>query len=147
VSDGREIDSEAFAAKLAFLEAMARRAPAVDVILGDMNHCPADLDVHDPAAFVGSTHVTEQERARLRAVEAAGGLIDAFRALHPDEPGFTWWDYRAGHFHRRMGLRIDLALLKRPLADRLVSCGIDRNFRKGAKPSDHAPLLVELAER
>jgi exodeoxyribonuclease III len=91
--------------------------------------------------------MTEQERARLRAVEAAGGLIDAFRALHPDEPGFTCWDYRAGHFHRRMGLRIDLALLKRPLADRLVSCGIDHNFRKGPKPSDHAPLLVELGER
>ncbi len=143
VPNGRAVGSEAFAQKLAFLEAMAARAPALDVLAGDMNVCPTDLDVYDPAAFAGSTHVTGAERARLRAVLEAGGLVDAFRALHPDEPGFTWWDYRQGHFHRKMGLRIDLALLSRSLADRLVACGIDRAFRKGPKPSDHAPLLVE----
>jgi len=143
VPNGRAVGTEAFAQKLAFLEAMAARAPALDVLVGDMNVCPADLDVYDPAAFVGSTHVTGEERARLRAVLEAGGLVDAFRALHSDEPGFTWWDYRQGHFHRKMGLRIDLALVRRSLADRLVACGIDRAFRKGPKPSDHAPLLVE----
>ncbi len=58
--------------------------------------------------------------------------------------GYTWWDYRAGHFHRKLGLRIDLALVSRDLASRVRHCGIDRNFRKGPKPSDHAPLLVEL---
>ena len=146
VPNGRAVGSDAFAQKLAFLEAMAERAPAVDAIVGDMNVCPTDLDVYDPAAFVGSTHVTEDERARLRAVIEAGGLVDAFRQLHPDEPGFTWWDYRAGHFHRKMGLRIDLALLKPPLAERLVACGIDRGFRKGPRPSDHAPLIVELRD-
>ena len=72
------------------------------------------------------------------------GHVDAFRRLHPDEPGFTWWDYRQGHFHRKLGLRIDLALLAPPLAERLAECGIDRAFRKGPKPSDHAPLLVDL---
>ncbi|MGI8595047.1 MAG: exodeoxyribonuclease III [Solirubrobacteraceae bacterium] len=143
VPNGRAVGSEAFAQKLAFLEAMAARTPVLDVLVGDMNVCPTDLDVYDPAAFVGSTHVTEEERARLRAVLEAGGLLDAFRTLHADEPGFTWWDYRQGHFHRKMGLRIDLALVRRSLADRLVSCGIDRAFRKGPKPSDHAPLLVE----
>ena len=143
VPNGRAVGSESFAHKLAFLEAMAARAPALDVLAGDMNVCPTDLDVYDPAAFAGSTHVTEEERARLRAVLDAGGLLDAFRALHPDEPGFTWWDYRQGHFHRKMGLRIDLALLRLALAERLVACGIDRAFRKGPKPSDHAPLLVE----
>lgn len=144
VPNGRAPGTETFAQKLSFLDAMAARAPALDIVLGDMNVCPADLDVYDPAAFVGETHVTEDERSRLRAVLDAGGLVDAFRAVHPDEPGFTWWDYRAGHFHKRMGLRIDLALVKGRLAGGLGEVGIDRDFRKGPKPSDHAPLLVEL---
>jgi exodeoxyribonuclease-3 len=101
--------------------------------------------VYDPAAFIGSTHVTEPERERFRALLGAG-TGDAFRELEPAGPGFTWWDYRAGHFHKKMGLRIDAFLLSPPLAARLRSCGIDRSFRKGPKPSDHAPLLAELAE-
>jgi exodeoxyribonuclease-3 len=149
VPNGRVVGSESFAAKLAFLEAMGRRVEALRrtplVVGGDMNVCPADLDVYDPAAFAGSTHVTPDERSRLEALLREGGLVDAYRHLHPDEPGFTWWDYRQGHFHRKMGLRIDLALLSEDLAARLKTCGIDRNFRKGPKPSDHAPLLVELA--
>ena len=85
-----------------------------------MNVAPADLDVYDPVAFAGETHVTEDERSRLDRMLGAGGLVDAFRALHPDEPGFTWWDYRAGHFHRGLGLRIDLALrLRRPRCGRV----------------------------
>jgi exodeoxyribonuclease-3 len=66
--------------------------------------------------------------------------------LHPSEQQFTWWDYRQGHFHRGLGLRIDLALLSTDLASRLTECGIDRNYRKGPKPSDHAPVLVDLAD-
>ncbi|MGH2968654.1 MAG: exodeoxyribonuclease III, partial [Solirubrobacteraceae bacterium] len=102
------------------------------------------LDVYDPAAFVGDTHVTPEERSRFEALLDAG-LADAYRDLHPDEPGFTWWDYRQGHFHRKMGLRIDYLLMGPRLAGKVLSCGIDRNFRKGPKPSDHAPLLAELA--
>ena len=109
-----------------------------------MNIAPADADVYDPAAFIGSTHVSAQERGRLTHI-LAGGWVDAYRELHPDEPQFTWWDYRAGHFHKGLGLRIDLALLSRDLAPRLRACGMVRDYRKGAKPSDHAPLLVELA--
>jgi exodeoxyribonuclease-3 len=144
VPNGREVGSPTFEEKLQFLGAMARRAPALDVVMGDFNVCPADRDVYDPAAFVGSTHVTPEERAALREIMAAGDLRDAFRELESEEPGFTWWDYRAGHFHKKLGLRIDLALLKPALVERLRACGIDRNFRKGPKPSDHAPLLVEL---
>jgi exodeoxyribonuclease-3 len=144
VPNGRSPDSPSFAEKLRFLEAMAERAPALDVVMGDMNVCPTDLDVYDPAQFVGETHVTPEERERLAAVLDAGGLVDAYHHLHPGEPGFTWWDYRQGHFHRGMGLRIDLALVRPPVAERVRACGIDRDFRKGPKPSDHAPLLVEL---
>jgi exodeoxyribonuclease-3 len=147
VPNGREVGTPIFEDKLRFLEAAAERIRALAseplVVAGDFNVCPSDSDVYDPAAFVGSTHVTPEERERFRALLEAG-TVDAFRALHPDEPGFTWWDYRQGHFHRKMGLRIDAFLLSPPLAERLVECGIDRSYRKGPKPSDHAPLLLEL---
>ena len=89
--------------------------------------------------------MTPQERRRVAALLAAGGLVDAYRALHPDEVGYTWWDYRQGHFHRKMGLRIDLVLVSEALAPGLRRVGIERNYRKGSKPSDHAPLVAELA--
>jgi exodeoxyribonuclease-3 len=147
VPNGREPDTPTYDDKLRFLDAMAARIGELSgeplVVAGDFNVCPADLDVYDPAAFVGATHVTEPERERFRALLAAG-TVDAFRELHPDEPGFTWWDYRQGHFHRKMGLRIDAHLVSAPLAAKIESCGIDRAFRKGTKPSDHAPLLLEL---
>jgi exodeoxyribonuclease-3 len=147
VPNGRAPDTPTYADKLRFLDAMAGRIAALAdgplVVAGDFNVCPTDRDVYDPAAFVGSTHVTEPERERFRALLAAG-TADAFRELHPDEPGFTWWDYRQGHFHRKLGLRIDAHLVSAPLAGKVEACGIDRDFRKGKKPSDHAPLLLEL---
>ena len=145
VPNGRAIGHPEFAKKLAFLDAARERIGTLDVLAGDFNVCPADIDVYDPAAFVGSTHVTPEERARFAALLEAGA-VDAFRELHPGEAGFTWWDYRQGHFHRKMGLRIDLALVSAELAPRLRHVGIVRDFRKGKKPSDHAPLLVELAD-
>ncbi|MDP9384714.1 MAG: exodeoxyribonuclease III, partial [Actinomycetota bacterium] len=144
VPNGRGLDSPEFPRKLAFLDAMRDRAGELDVVAGDLNVTRDDLDVYDPAAFAGSTHVTPEERGRLEAVLEAG-LVDAYRALHPGEVGYTWWDYRQGHFHRKLGLRIDYLLLGPRLAGGLRSCGIDRNYRKGSKPSDHAPLLAELA--
>ncbi len=149
VPNGRALDSPEYPRKLAFLDAMVERAGEAGdggaplCILGDFNIAPADLDVYDPSAFVGGTHVSGPERERLRRILAAG-YADAYRTLHPDAVGYTWWDYRQGHFHRKLGLRIDLALLGHPLAGRLTRCGIDRDFRKGQKPSDHAPLLLEF---
>jgi exodeoxyribonuclease III len=147
VPNGRAPDTPTYHDKLRFLEAMADRIGELSgaplVVAGDFNVCPTDLDVYDPAAFVGSTHVTPAERERFRALLDAG-TVDAYRELHADEPGFTWWDYRQGHFHRKLGLRIDAHLVSKPLAGRIEACGIDRNFRKGTKPSDHAPLLLEL---
>jgi exodeoxyribonuclease III len=147
VPNGRSPDSPFYADKLRFLDAMAKRVGELAgdalVVAGDFNVCPSDLDVYDPAAFVGATHVTPAERERFRAVLDAG-TVDAFRELHPDDPGFTWWDYRRGHFHGGRGLRIDAVLLSAALAGDLASCGIDRNFREGSRPSDHAPLICEL---
>ncbi len=150
VPNGREPGHAMFAAKLAFLDRMAARAQALaaagpTVIAGDVNVAPEDRDVWDPAAFVGATHVTTEERDGLGAVVAAG-YVDAFRAVAPDEDGFTWWDYRMGAFRRGMGMRIDLALVSRGLT--VTGCEVDTTFRRvnaaGDKPSDHAPLVVEL---
>ena len=94
----------------------------------------------------GETHVTPEERSRLGAILAAGELADAYRVAHPEDQQFTWWDYRQGHFHRGMGLRIDLLLVSAGLAPRVRETGIDRDMRKGTKPSDHAPLLLELTD-
>ena len=149
VPNGRTLDSPEFPRKLAFLDAAADRVRALGeplLVAGDINIAPADADVYDPAAFVGSTHVTAEERSRLAAILDAGGLVDAYRHVHPHDQQFTWWDYRAGNFHKGLGLRIDLALVSAALAARLSECGIDRNFRKGPKPSDHAPLLIRFTD-
>jgi exodeoxyribonuclease-3 len=144
VPNGRMVGHPEYEKKLAFYAAMRERIGSIDVLAGDFNVCPADIDVYDPAAFVGSTHVQPEERAAFAAL-LEDGHVDAFRHLHPGEVGFTWWDYRQGHFHRKMGLRIDAFVVSPPVAERLVECGIDRNYRKGPKPSDHAPLLLDLA--
>jgi exodeoxyribonuclease-3 len=150
VPNGRTLDSPEYPRKLAFLDAAAARAGSLTengtplVIAGDMNIAPADPDVYDPAAFIGGTHVTDDERGRLRRIMADGGLVDAYRHLHPDDVQFTWWDYRAGHFHKGLGLRIDLFLISSVLAERATRVGIERDYRKGQKPSDHAPLVLDL---
>jgi exodeoxyribonuclease-3 len=150
VPNGRELASEWYAQKLDFFDAMAARVGALTgeggelVVAGDMNVAPADVDVYDPAAFVDATHTSAPERAALRGVLDAG-LVDAFRALHPDEVGYTWWDYRQGHFHRGLGMRIDLTLVTPGVAERLTRVGIERDYRKGSKPSDHVPLVADWA--
>jgi exodeoxyribonuclease III len=148
VVNGRAIDDPMFAVKLDFLDAMRTRmaelaAAGPTVVGGDFNIAPTDEDVWSPATFVGSTHVTPDERGRLQQMLDAG-YVDAFRQVQPEGQGFTWWDYRAGHFHKGFGLRIDLMLVSHHLAAGIRACGIDRDFRKGTKPSDHAPLLLEL---
>lgn len=152
VPNGRALDHPMFAEKLAFLDAMAARVAALAaagpvVVAGDFNVAPEDRDVWDPAHFVGSTHVTPDERGGLARV-AAAGVRDAYRAVAPDAAaeGHTWWDYRGGAFHRRQGLRIDLVLASHDLA--VASCVVDTVYRRnnaaGDKPSDHAPVVAEL---
>lgn len=150
VINGRTLDDPMFAAKLDFLGAMRDRVASLGgdlVVTGDFNVAPRDEDVYAPERFVGGTHVTVDERDRLRAIQEAGDLADAFLASpERGEHEYTWWDYRAGHFHKNLGLRIDLALTSPAITERLVWVGIERNYRKGTKPSDHAPLLVRLAD-
>ena len=113
-------------------------------VLGDFNVAPEDRDVHDPAAWEGKIHVSEPERAALRNVIAVG-FADAFRLFDQPEKSFSWWDYRMGAFRRNMGLRIDLALLSPELAQACRACTIDVAPRRLERPSDHAPVVCELA--
>lgn len=151
VPNGRAPDHDHYRYKLAWLEALRVHLDEVAtpqdpvVVAGDFNVAPDDRDVYDPAAFVGSTHVTEAERAAVRALED-WGMVDVFRQHH--EPGglFSWWDYRAGSFHKGKGMRIDLVLATPPVAQRATASLIDRNARKGKSPSDHAPVVVDFAD-
>ena len=113
------------------------------MILGDWNVTPADIDVWDPAAFVGSTHVSEPERQAIASLRD-WGLVDTLRERYPQDGIYSYWDYRNGDFHKRRGMRIDYLLSSRSLAARSVADLIDRNARKGTKPSDHAPVMAEF---
>jgi exodeoxyribonuclease III len=149
VPNGRSVGSEHYEAKLAWLgelrSYLAGTAAPADrrAVCGDFNIAPDDRDVYDPVALEGQTHITEPERHALQGIEDLG-LVDAFRLLHSEGGLFTWWDYRAGNFHKHLGMRIDLILLSRPLAERSTFALIDRNARKGKLPSDHAPLFIDL---
>jgi exodeoxyribonuclease III len=146
VPNGRVPDSEHYRYKLAWLEAL-RTVVAKDtdstMVCGDMNIAPADIDVYDPAAYIGQTHVTPPERAALADLENLG-LRDVVRDHWPAERVFTYWDYRAGMFHQDRGMRIDLVLAGAPVAERVRAAWVDRQARKGTKPSDHAPVIVDL---
>jgi exodeoxyribonuclease III len=148
--NGRVVGSPFYHAKLAWYGRLARwleRAadPAEPLVLGgDFNLAPEDRDVWDPEYCHGGTHVSPPERDAFFQL-CEWGLIDAYR-LHHAEPGrYTWWDYRAGAFHKNFGMRIDHLLVTRPLAERLVWAEIDREARKGKPiPSDHAPLVIDI---
>jgi exodeoxyribonuclease-3 len=124
--------------------AAARNREQHIVIGGDFNVTPTDFDCYDPSLFVGATHVSEPERAALRALESTG-LVDLTRHLHPDEPSYSWWDYRNGSFHRGWGLRIDLLYVDEALLAKATASYVDRDERKGEKPSDHAPVIGEFS--
>jgi exodeoxyribonuclease-3 len=148
VPNGREPDSEHYRYKLAWLQALRKvvaGGPADAIVCGDMNIAPADIDVFDPAAYVGHTHVTPPERAALAQLEELG-LRDVVRDRWPTERVFTYWDYRAGMFHQDLGMRIDLVLASTGVAARVKAAWVDRQARKGTKPSDHAPVIVDLDE-
>ena len=148
VPNGRAPDSDHYRYKLEWLAALrevVRAGPDTTIVCGDINIAPTDADVFDPAAYVGQTHVTPPERAALADLQALG-LRDVVRDRWPTERVFTYWDYRAGMFHRDLGMRIDLVLATAPVADRVRAAWVDRHARKGTGPSDHAPVVVDLDE-
>ena len=147
--NGGKVGSDKYAFKLDWFRRLrswldAECDAATDLLIcGDFNVAPDDRDVYDPEAWRGQILCSEPEREALRGL-TAWGLADGLR-LHRQEGGlYTWWDYRAGAFHRGWGLRIDHVLLTRSLASRCTAVEIDRAERKGEKPSDHAPVIATL---
>jgi exodeoxyribonuclease III len=154
VVNGESTTSEKYPLKLAWLDALAawleaEHDPARPVLLvGDFNVAPDDRDVWDPALWQGKVLASDAERARLRRL-LGWGLADLLRTRTEEGGHFTWWDYRMGAFARGWGVRIDLALGTAPVVERLVGVSVDREERKvgehAEKPSDHAPVVVDLA--
>ena len=146
VPNGRVPDSDHYHYKLAWLEALrtvVADGPDDVLVCGDMNIAPTDADVFDPDAYIGQTHVTEPERAALARLQDLG-LHDVVRERWSEQRVFSYWDYRAGMFHKDLGMRIDLVLAGGSLPGRVQAAWIDRHARKGTGPSDHAPVMVDF---
>ncbi|HME99409.1 MAG TPA: exodeoxyribonuclease III [Terriglobia bacterium] len=148
--NGRVVGSSFYDAKLMWFDRLARwLTEAIDpnkpvVLGGDLNVAPEDIDVWDPRACHGGTHVSPPERDAFARL-CRWGLVDAYRLQHSEPGRYTWWDYRAGNFHKNFGMRIDHLLVTAPLKTRIVWAEIDREARKGKPiPSDHAPLVIDL---
>src|SRR6185295_5822849 len=148
--NGRKVGSEFYEAKIAWFERLlAWLKDAADpgdalVLGGDFNVAPQDIDVWDPNVCHGGTHVSPREREAWSRL-CQWGLEDVYRVKHPEPGRYSWWDYRAGDFHKNFGMRIDQLLATRSVAARVVAAEIDREARKGKPtPSDHAPVVMDL---
>ena len=147
--NGQAPGTDKFTYKLAWMRAMRdwlaeelKRYPKL-VLLGDFNVAPEDRDVHDPVLWAGQILCTDEERAAFRALVKLG-LHDAFRLFEQPPKSWTWWDYRMLAFRKNQGLRIDHILVSEALRSRVLSCSIDKLPRKNERPSDHAPVMVEI---
>jgi exodeoxyribonuclease-3 len=147
--NGQAPDSDKFVYKMKWLDALrgwvGRELAAHPqlVLLGDFNIAPEDRDVHDPVAWAGQIHCTPEERKHFRQLVALG-LSDAFRMFDQPPRLWSWWDYRNLAFRKNQGLRIDIILVSDALKPRVKACTIDKLPRKNERPSDHAPVIVEL---
>jgi len=148
--NGQAPGSEKFAYKMGWLEALTawlRDELAANprlVLMGDFNIAPEDRDVYDPVAWAGQIHCTPEERAHFQALLGLG-LVDAFRLFEQPPKSWSWWDYRNLAFRKNQGLRIDHILVGEALRGAVQACGIDKAPRRNERPSDHAPVWVELA--
>ena len=149
--NGNPIGSEKFAYKLAWMDRLALQMQAwlasgvPTIVGGDFNVIPEDMDCHKPASWIHDALFQPEPRARYRAMLSLG-YVDAFRSLHPGEGGqYTFWDYFRRAFEYNRGIRIDHFLLSPDAAQRLQRCEIDKSPRAEEKPSDHTPIVVEIA--
>ncbi|NNM68729.1 MAG: exodeoxyribonuclease III [Gallionella sp.] len=150
VPNGQAVDSDKYYYKLGWLSALRewlrgelQRYPKL-VLLGDYNIAPEDRDVHDPVVWQGNILVSEAERIQYQNLIKLG-LHDSFRLFEQADKAYTWWDYRMMAFRRNHGVRIDHILISEALVPSCKSCVIDREPRKRDRPSDHAPVVAELA--
>lgn len=149
IPNGQSVGSDKYIYKLEWFQRLKKylekhHSPAdLLALVGDFNVAPTDLDVYDPIAWREKIHTSTRERQGLHQVTTFG-LVDTFRHLYPDEPGYSWWDYRQLSFQQNRGLRIDLIYATKALAEHCKQVRVDRDERKGEKPSDHAPVIAEF---
>jgi exodeoxyribonuclease-3 len=149
VPNGESPESEKFVYKLEWLRRLdawlrASSSPSDPLLLlGDFNVAPEERDVHDPDLWRGKVHFHPKEHEALGRI-ASFGLFDCFRKHHPEAGQYSWWDYRMLAFPRNHGLRIDLLLGTKPMLDRCSAAAMDREERKGEKPSDHVPVYADF---
>jgi exodeoxyribonuclease III len=153
VPNGKTLEHSDYGVKIGFLERLAAHVEsradkgAPFLLGGDFNVCVTALDSYGGVKFEGHIFHTAAERSLVGRLTAAG-LVDLFRSKHPEDPGFSWWDYRAGSFHKKEGMRLDMLWATPDLATRVREVYVDREFRKkskaGAVPSDHAPVCAVL---
>jgi exodeoxyribonuclease-3 len=147
--NGQAPDSDKFTYKMAWLDALHGFVQAELamhpklVLMGDFNIAPEDRDAWDPVGLAGTIHLTAEERAQFQRLLALG-LADAFRLFEQPPKSYSWWDYRMLAFRKNQGLRIDHVLVSESLRSAVSSCQIDRAPRKNERPSDHAPVVVEI---
>ena len=147
--NGQEPGSEKFSYKMKWLDGLRAHmraeiaANGKTVLLGDFNIAPEDRDSFDPEGLRGTIHHTTEEREHFRALVGLG-LADSFRMFEQPEKSFSWWDYRMLGYQKNRGLRIDHILVSEQLESLVKGCAIDRAPRKWDKPSDHAPVTLEL---
>ncbi len=150
VPNGQSVDSDKYRYKLDWLAAFAAWLSgdlakySEMVVVGDFNIAPEPRDVHDPKAWEGKVLFSEPERAAFQNLIGLG-FVDSFRLFDQPEKSFTWWDYRLNAFKRGMGLRIDHILLSPSLAKRCRSVSVMKDMRALERPSDHAPVVAEIA--
>lgn len=113
------------------------------IVLGDFNVAPDDRDVYDPDAWRERILCSTPEREALQRMLDLG-LTDTFRQFDQPEKAYSWWDYRQAAFRRGMGLRIDLILASKPLAEGCTASYVDVEPRRQERPSDHAPVVAEF---
>lgn len=151
IPNGQAVGSDKYAYKLGWLAALAPwlsaqlAANPQLVLAGDFNIAPEDRDVHNPTAWAGQILCSEAERSAFQGLLGLG-LKDSFRLFEQPEKTFSWWDYRMLGFQKNRGMRIDHILLSEPLAQRCTAATIDRAMRKRERPSDHAPVMAEMAD-
>ena len=148
--NGQAPDSDKFVYKMRWLDALRgfveeemARHPQL-VLMGDFNIAPEDRDVFDPVAWAGQIHCTPEERAHFQQL-CGLGLVDTFRLFEQPPKSWSWWDYRNLAFRKNQGLRIDIILASAALRPRVQGCVIDKLPRKNERPSDHAPVVVDIA--
>ena len=149
VPNGSSLGSEKFEYKINWLNCLAsfldeqEKKGELICLMGDFNVAPSNLDIHDPEKYEGGIMASELERSALNNV-LKGRLIDSFRIFEKNTGHWSWWDYRNNAYELNKGWRIDHIYISKELSSKLKSCVIDSSPRENLRPSDHAPVMIDL---